>query len=380
MSQEGKLILETKVELHLSAELEFDYTSGNFRSPFMDIAGKKIVVTCGGGVGDLVMYTPALRKLKREYNCQLVLLTPRNKEVLDGLPYIDGIIYMQRGTLFGKFLNLHKLKGTYALIMTDWQPNILMAAKYYNIPIIAGYPRKNHILSWIFTKEITTKWHKTLDFVAETHAKVFSEALNIDLQLTESELRCDVAMPGEKEKSSVDAMLTDIGISCQREFIILAPFSGFKLKDWRIEESKKFVELFSSFFGVPVLLLGTADKKSIAKDISPYSLVGNTTILELVEIISRAKLVVTADSGQMHIAGALNVPVVPFFGKEIPARWAPRNNCWPVFLNYPCSPCKDSVALACEKGVACLYEITAKIVFDKVREVLQNNHILDQNS
>lgn len=335
----------------------------------MDINGKRIVVTCGGGVGDLIMYTPVLRKIKKEYNCQLILLTPRNKDVLEGLPYIDEIIYMQRGTLLGKIRNLHKLKGTDALIMTDWQPNVLIASKYYNIPIVAGYPREDRILSKIFTKKIKSKWYKTLDFVAKTHAKVFSEALDIDIQLKDDELQCDVAIPDIKDKQAVDAMLENIGINPSAEFLILAPFSSFKLKDWPIEESKKFVKLINDKFDMPVVILGTNEKKDIAQDISPYCLVGNTTLLQLIEIIGRAKLMVTADSGQMHIAGALRIPLIPFFGKEIPGRWAPKNNCWPIFLNYPCSPCKDSVALNCTKNVGCLYNITAEMVFNKVCEV-----------
>lgn len=337
----------------------------------MDITGKKIVITCGGGVGDLIMYTPALRKLKKEYNCELVFLTPRNKEVLEGLPYIDEIIYMQRGTLFGKIRNLHRLKNADALIMTDWQPNVLLAAKFYNIPIVAGYPRKGHILSKIFTKEITSKWHKTLDFVAITHAKVFSEALDIDLKLNDDELQCEVARTSLEDKKHVDKILSDIGITSGMDFFILAPFSNFKLKDWPVEESKQFVKLVKEKFDIPVVLLGTADKKEISLEISPYCLVGETTLPQLTEIISRAKLMITADSGQMHIAGALRIPLVPFFGKEVPCRWAPRNkNCSPVFLNYSCSPCKDSVALKCKKNVSCLYDITAKMVFDRVCELL----------
>ena len=51
----------------------------------MDLNGKKVMITCGGGVGDIIMYTPALRRLKEKYHCHITFYTSRNYEVIEGL-------------------------------------------------------------------------------------------------------------------------------------------------------------------------------------------------------------------------------------------------------------------------------------------------------
>ena len=119
----------------------------------MDLNGKKVMITCGGGVGDIIMYTPALRRLKEKYHCHITFYTSRNYEVIEGLPYIDEIMYVPRGVFMSKFRQLHKLRDYYAIIITDWQPNVLVAAELFNIPVRAGFVRKNKFISRFYNRK-----------------------------------------------------------------------------------------------------------------------------------------------------------------------------------------------------------------------------------
>ncbi len=334
----------------------------------MDITGKKVLITCGGGVGDIIMYTPALRRLKEKYNCCITFFTPRNYELVKGLPYIDEVIYAPRGVFLGKFRQLHKIRGYSAIIITDWQPTVLLAARLFSIPIRAGFIRENKFISRFYTKALTFKWHKTLDFVADNNAKMISQALEIELDGDMS--NCDVSKPTQDVKMQVDTILQKVGLTPTQKYIILSPFTSFELKNWPLEYCVDLGRMIKERYDLPVVVIGGPGDVEAAGKISRYNLAGKTNIPEMVELISRACLMITADTGPMHVGGAVGIPIVAVFGKEVPERWAPKHNCWPISLHYPCSPCKDDVARTCIKKVECLRKIDADMVMQMIIKIL----------
>lgn len=333
----------------------------------MDLNGKKVMITCGGGVGDIIMYTPALRRLKEKYHCHITFYTSRNYEVIEGLPYIDEIMYVPRGVFMSKFRQLHKLRDYYAIIITDWQPNVLVAAELFNIPVRAGFVRKNKFISRFYNRKLTYKWHKSLSYVGDNNAKMISQALGVELDGDMS--RCEVSYPSVADKENVDAMLLDIGITPEQEFVILSPFTSFILKNYPEEACRELVCRINEKYNMPIVVIGGRGNFESAARISSYNLCGKTSIKEMIALISRAKLMITADSGPMHVAGAVGTPIVAVFGKEVPERWAPKRKCWPITLHYQCSPCKDDDARNCSKNVECLRKITADMVMDKIEEI-----------
>ena len=150
----------------------------------MNIDGKKIWITTGGGLGDSIMFTPALKRLKERFpTCRITFMTRwPNQDVLRGLPYIDELTYIRRGTLLGRWRVLPSfLLRPDAVIFTDWQPQLLLAAHLFGIPYVAGYRREGHRLSKYLTKEIQPHVFRSKGYAAETNAAVFGDALGISL-------------------------------------------------------------------------------------------------------------------------------------------------------------------------------------------------------
>ena len=83
-------------------------------------------------------------------------------------------------------------------------------------------------------------------------------------------------------------------------------------------------------------------------------------------------LLVTADSGLMHIAAGVGTPVVALFGAGIEAKWAPRGGATRVInKQLPCSPCtRFGYTPSCPRGVECLASISPDEVAEAVRAVL----------
>jgi heptosyltransferase-2 len=121
--------------------------------------------------------------------------------------------------------------------------------------------------------------------------------------------------------------------------------------------------------GARVILLGSRSETGIAGRIEsrmrnrPENLSGRLTLDELTYVIGQLDLLITNDSGPMHIGAALGVPLVAVFGPEDPRRMGP---CAPPALRrvlckeVPCRPCTKS---HCDV-VACLEAITADEVYE----------------
>ncbi|MBU2699022.1 ADP-heptose:LPS heptosyltransferase [Sporomusaceae bacterium BoRhaA] len=333
--------------------------------------GKKILITSCGGLGDLLMFTPALRKLKQMYpHLILTFLTnEHNRDVLSGLAYIDKVVTIQRKKAFGRLRVLPDLYKQDVIIFTDWQPQLLVCAKLLGVENRIGIPKPNHSLNKYFTKILKNNVMHSSRYAAETNAIIFSEALDctIDGDMT----NYDISLPTADNVKSVDNMLMNLGLKSDSVYICLAPFTGMEERNWPVEHVKKFVELVRDNLDIPIILIGPSHKKEIANSIDTFNLVGQTSVLEMVELIKRAKIFIGSDSGPMHIAGAVDTPVIAMFNKDLPSRWAPKNHCRVIKLDMPCCPCTDQVARSCQT-VECMRGIIPEMVFQVLSENLNN--------
>ncbi len=101
-------------------------------------------------------------------------------------------------------------------------------------------------------------------------------------------------------------------------------------------------------FGATVVLSGSDEdrpvvevlKSGIGADVAVLDLCGRIDLVTLAAVLERAKLLLTGDTGPMHLAAALDVPLVAVFGPSDPGRWGPTSDrAVVVRTQLPCSPC-----------------------------------------
>lgn len=335
-----------------------------------NLDGKNILIESGGGVGDLIMFTPALRRLKEKYpNCVITFLTiDKNADIIRRIPYIDKVICIKRGHFMGRYRVLPNLMRQDYMIFTEWQPHLLFFAWILHLPNRFSIPRIGNPLTHTLHKQITDIVSKSRDFAAKTNTRLIGDALEISL--SDTGMRCDVSLPNATERMQVDQLLLEIGIDKDINFIALSPFTSADERDWPLSEAKKLVEMIQDKYHLPVVIIGNKKVIEDISQVSQYSLLGRTNIMQLIEIIRRAKCLVSPDSGPIHIAGALNTPCVALFSRDLPSRWAPKNNCYPIYLNYSCSPCESEIFKNCPHELACIRKITADMVMEKLSLIL----------
>jgi heptosyltransferase-2 len=99
-------------------------------------------------------------------------------------------------------------------------------------------------------------------------------------------------------------------------------------------------------------------------------LCGETNLVETIYLLNKAKILVTNDSGQMHLASVAKTPVVAIISaRDFPLKWSPCPNLNKVLrVNTDCSPCfKDE----CNRDNLCLSLITVDDVWNGVKKIMQ---------
>jgi heptosyltransferase-2 len=125
-----------------------------------------------------------------------------------------------------------------------------------------------------------------------------------------------------------------------------------------------FKEL-SERVGLPVVVLGSAKDREAATGIRGKDLTGKTTLDDAIRLIAGAEVVVSNDSGLMHVAAALGRPQVALFGSSSPEHTPPASDQARVlWLRIECSPC---FARECPLGhFRCMRELTVERVLAEI--------------
>ncbi len=161
------------------------------------------------------------------------------------------------------------------------------------------------------------------------------------------------------------------------KWIAIQPGARWKNKRW---PAKFFAELVRTlaekFPDVRFAILGDKGDQPLGAMISQaaaercVNLCGATSLPEMIEWVRRCDLMVTNDTGPMHVAAALGKPLVALFGPTAPERTGPYGQLENVLrLDLPCSPCLKSDC-AIENTDECLRALPPALVLARVEKLL----------
>ena len=152
---------------------------------------------------------------------------------------------------------------------------------------------------------------------------------------------------------------------------------------WPLSRFSNLIEKMANAYGAKIILIGA--KRDIpwveeltfatSSDQNIVNLVGKTNITQLLALLEQVDLVITNDSGPLHLAVMMGTPTISFFGPESPVQYGPRGEKHTVmYKGYYCSPClhvyneKNS---RCEDNI-CLKDISVDEVFKVVSYYYRN--------
>ena len=153
----------------------------------------------------------------------------------------------------------------------------------------------------------------------------------------------------------------------------MAPGARWAVKEWPISH---FVELGKRLVaaGETVVLIGAKEDVDKGRAIvdgvgsnNVVNLIGDTNLKELIEVIRHSALYISADTGPLHIANALKVPLIALFGTTCPERTGPYGGDHIHIIVSPTS--RATLERPLVEDLECMAQITVDTVFDTVKEM-----------
>lgn len=157
--------------------------------------------------------------------------------------------------------------------------------------------------------------------------------------------------------------------------VVLHPGASLPIRRWRGNGFARLAEALHAE-GLPVLWVAGPAEAELARSLAresraPAGIYLPRRVRELAAVLAEARLLVGLDSGPMHVAAALGVPVVALFGPNVPRRAAPvRGRLAFAEVDLPCRPCNQVLADCVLPEYNCMDRITVEAVLAKVHAVL----------
>lgn len=334
---------------------------------------KKILIIAPSWIGDLVM-SQALFKLlkKQDPNCCIdVFANLELHQILKHMPEVDNYLVspFKHGELrlFERFKLAKKLREnsyTHAYVITNSFKSALIPF-WANIPIRIGWSGEYR---YILLNNIKPPIKKTSFMIERLVALGIESNKQLPLPLQAPQLHIS-----QKE---LEITLKHLKINLpNKPILILCPGAEYGItKRWPTTYFAEIAKIKKNE-GLEVWILGGVKDKILGQEIQTHcdniclDLTGKTSLSDTIELLSLASVVVTNDSGLMHIAAALNKSLVAIYGSSS-AKFTPplTDKAKIICLNLPCRPCfKRKCPL---KHMKCLNDLYPKLVLQSINELV----------
>jgi heptosyltransferase-2 len=327
-------------------------------------------------IGDVILSTPVIKALRDAYpkSYLAMMVSPLTYELVSENPYLNEVIIFDKKKDLGFFSiwrfirSLKKRSFDCALILHSTR-SLLWLLFLAGIPERIGYARKG--------KLFLTQSLPYLKRWGEKHELDYNLELLRFMGIAAGEKSPFV--PLKKEWSDFAAnFLRQAGVLANEKIIAIHAGASCPSKIWPVERFAKVADRLAKEFKAKILLVGGPKEKNLSQMLvglmqaPAINACAKTSIGELAGLLKRCRLFISNDSGPVHLAAALDIPVVSIFGRNDPGlsprRWGPvsANS---IVLHKPlnCQPC---LAHRCQKDFACLKAISVEEVLEAAKRLL----------
>jgi len=316
-----------------------------------------------GGIGDAVLLVPAVRSLKKTYPAIhiTVLAEQRNAGVFPLVPGVDRLLCYDRPREL-----LQVLKNSYDVVIDSeqWHRLSAVVARFTSSAVKIGFASNERRRMFTHPVPYAHDDYETLNFAR------LLEPLGIEAGAVEMEAPF-LSIP---DSASVKA-----GVLLEplygEPFVAFFPGASIPERRWGADRFRRVAEVLS-VFGVKVVVVGGKEDQQQGDVIVDgglgLNLAGLTSLAETAAVIQRSSLLLSGDSGVLHIAVGLGKATVSLFGPGRAKKWAPQGE-QRIVINkgLACSPCTTfGTTPPCPIDARCMREITVDEVVNAVTTLL----------
>lgn len=316
-----------------------------------------------GGIGDAVLLAPAIGALKKQFpQAEITILAEKRNGGVFAL--IPGVSKVLRYDVPREFLAAFRLKPDLVIDTEQYHRLSAVVARLTGAATLIGYA----------TNERARLFHHAIPYSQEDYEadSFFHLLAPLDIPKFPGMDAPFLSVP-TSARSRATQLLAPLS---EKPFIVLFPGASIPERHWGAARfSQVAVRLAELGYGI-VVIGGKDDAAPGAAIIASsggLNLAGQTSLAETAAIIKRSTLLISGDSGVLHLGVGLSTPTVSLFGPGIAKKWAPRGPKH-IVLNHhlPCSPCtRFGYTQKCRHNAECMQQITTEEVLQAALILLE---------
>ena len=339
---------------------------------------KKILIIHLSRLGDMIQSLPALRLLKEDCpECEITHLGIEEFCIpLKGIPWIDKLVTIRSSDVrdfFSEdkdididaferlFHNNAELNAEYDLLVNLTHTR---GSSYFSERIKAK-DKKGRLFSKANEFVMAGKWGKYLFAAARNRKENLLNLVDLYIGMVGVKNRpVTCCLPANAETDRIClSRLMEHGFSPGRVAIGFQLGASKSLRTWPAEHFCKLGEFLCGQLDAQIVLFGSKNERVLAdqfRESATFSfidLIGTTTLSSLPSFLKHMNVLVSHDTGPMHIAAAVGTKVVGIFMSTAYFRITGPYGCGHIVIqsNYPCAPCLDSTVCSqplCGKSIS----------------------------
>lgn len=328
----------------------------------------KFLIVRLGAVGDLIHALPAAAAIRHAFPQARLdwLVDERHRALLDLVPIIDRRLAIRTSSAASLIDAVRELRRSRYDVALDLQGLLKSAvlARASGAPRVIGFPAP------MLRERAARIFYTETAGVDATHVikKNLSLLKALDIQ------HAAIEFPLEMRKPEIAAAArTRLGIGDAGRFAIINPGAAWPNKRWPPVYFAEVAVALKKRHGLSSIVLWGPGEERLAQDVVDASLgsaavAPETTLAELVSLAKAATIMVSGDTGPIHMAGAVGTPLVGIYGPTSPERngpWASRDL---TVSRY--ATCECHYQRQCHAKRWCLLDVSPREVIDLVDERL----------
>jgi len=279
---------------------------------------EKILIFNMNWLGDVIFTSPFIRAIRKASKMSVIscVVPPRCEPLLKYNPHIDNlIIYDDKGReagLIGKFAFISRLRKEHFDVAYILHRSFTRALLVFAAGAVKRIGYNTKARGFLLTEPIALpggEIHRV-----EYYLKL-AESQGTDISNKDYDF-----FWGREDEERSEKSLRDAGIGPKERFVVFNPGGNWEPKRWPVDNFAELADLIMETYKTRIVVTGAAGDRKLAEAISERtkgpvsSLCGKTGIRELGPIFKRSSVVISGDSGPMHIAVSVGANVIAIFG------------------------------------------------------------------
>lgn len=343
------------------------------------------------GIGSILKSIPLAKALKQKYpSAQYIFITAyKNKPLVESVSIFDKCLFINDASL------IKLLASFFTLLFRLWKQNIDL---YFDLEVYSAFSTILALLSLARNRYGFYKESTRFRLGIHTHLAYFNDHQHITKIYLQFARACGIKnididysleklSIGDSDRESLKNWMEVTGIRQGEPYVVINPnASDLSLeRRWPLAYFSALIDALVISWQNPIFLIGSPEEYAynnklynrLTQESRKYvfNSAGKISLMAAVALVSRAKLIITNDSGLYHIAGIFNVSTISLWGPASPSHYSDLGRLQD-FIFYSqdiyCSPCVHKTEYPpCRGDNICMKSIPPKEVYRKACEILK---------